>query len=94
MIIVRRLQVGEAKLFKQVRLAALKDTPYAFCSTYAEVVQRSLESWVEQADSTARGSDRATFIAFSGDMPIGMAALYRCETQADIGELLADVGQS
>ncbi len=88
MITIRRLQVGEADLFKQVRLMALQDAPYAFSSTYAAAVRRSAESWREQAERTARGTDRATFIVFSEDMPIGMAALYRREDQVDVGELL------
>ena len=88
MISIRRLQTGEADLFKQVRLMALQDAPYAFPSTYAAAMQRSAESWREQAEGTAQGTDRATFIAFSEDAPIGMAALYRLEDQVDVGELL------
>ena len=87
-ITIRRLQAGEADLFKQVRLMALQDAPYAFPSTYAAAVQRSAESWREQAERTSQGTDRATFIAFSEDVPIGMAALYRREDQVDAGELL------
>ena len=88
MITIRRIQVGEAELFKQIRLMALQDAPYAFPSTYEIVLQRSAESWREQAQRTTQGTDRATFIAFSDDMPIGMAALYRREDKADVGELL------
>lgn len=88
MITVRRLQVGEADLFKQIRLMALKDSPHAFPTTYDAAVQRSAESWREQAERTAQGTDRATFIAFSDDIPIGMTALYRSEDHADAGELL------
>jgi len=51
-------------------------------------LQRSDESWREQSDKTAKGSDRATFIAFSDDTPIGMTALYRIEDQSQTGEVL------
>ena len=88
MITIRRLQVGEADLFKQLRLTALQDASYAFPSTYDAALQRSAESWREQAERTAQGVDRATFIAFSEDSPIGMAALYRREDDAEIGEVL------
>ena len=88
MIVIRRLQPGEADLFKQLRLNALQDAPYAFPSTYEAAIQRSAESWREQAERTAHGSDRATFIAFSDDQPVGMAALYRDEYKEDSGELL------
>jgi ribosomal protein S18 acetylase RimI-like enzyme len=67
---------------------SLKDAPYAFSSTYDSASRRSAESWREQAESTAQGSDRATFIAFFDSLPIGIAALYRLIGQADMGEML------
>jgi RimJ/RimL family protein N-acetyltransferase len=67
---------------------ALKDAPEAFPSTYASAMERSAESWQEQADASASGAKRATFIAFSEDAPVGMAALYRLEDRANSGELL------
>lgn len=88
MFVIRRIQIGEADLFRQVRLAALQEAPYAFASTYESALRRSAESWREQADSTAQGSDRATFFVFSDEAPIGIAALYRLQNQADVGELL------
>jgi GNAT superfamily N-acetyltransferase len=87
-ITIRRLQVGEVELFKQVRLMALQEAPYAFPATYAAALERSAESWREQADRSAQGPDRATFIVFSDDLPVGMAALYRDEAEVDAGELL------
>jgi GNAT superfamily N-acetyltransferase len=88
MISIRRIQIGEVDLFKQMRLTSLQDAPYAFPSTYDAALQRSAESWQEQAEHTALGTDRATFIAFSADVPIGIAALYRLEDKVDSGELL------
>ena len=88
MITIRRLQVGEDDLFKQLRLKALQDAPDAFPSTYEAALRRSAESWREQVESTAQGLDRATFIVFSDNVPIGMAALYREQDKVDVGELL------
>jgi GNAT superfamily N-acetyltransferase len=88
LITIRRIRVGESELFRQVRLKSLQDAPYAFSATYESALARSPESWREQADRTAQGSDRATFIAFSDDRPVGIAALYRLEDQADKGEIL------
>ncbi len=87
-ITIRRLRSGEVDLFKQMRLISLQDAPYAFSSSYDSALQRSAESWYRQAESTVQGSDRATFIAVTDDQPIGIAALYRLEDQADTGELL------
>ena len=88
MITIRRIKPSEYELFRQVRLAALRDSPYAFPSTYQGALERSPESWKEQADSTTTGRDRATFLAFSDKKPIGIAALYRREDDDVVGELL------
>jgi ribosomal protein S18 acetylase RimI-like enzyme len=88
MISVRRILIGEGELYKQVRLMSLREAPYSFSSTYESALLRSTKSWSEQADATAQGSDRSTFIAFSNDSPIGIAALYRHSEGADVGEVL------
>ena len=88
MITTRRIQLGEVDLFKRLRLLSLQDAPYAFSSTYELALRRTDESWREQAERTVHGMDRATFISFLEDEPVGMAALYRLENQADVGELL------
>ena len=88
MVLIRRLQFGEVQLFRRMRLASLQDAPHAFSSTYESALLRSAESWREQADSTAQGAERATFIAFSDDTPIGIAALYRLPGHTDVGETL------
>lgn len=84
---VRRIGIGEGRLFKQIRLASLSESPSAFETTYESALRRSPESWSSQSDGTAEGSDRATFIAFSNDSPIGIAALYR-KGETDTGKLL------
>jgi len=88
MISIRRLRVGEAELYKQLRLASLQEAPYAFSSSYNSAVSRSAQSWREQADGTAHGSDRATFVALSDDLAVGIAALYRHPKESDTGEIL------
>jgi RimJ/RimL family protein N-acetyltransferase len=88
MISIRRIQLGESELFRRMRLTSLHESPSAFASTYESALRRSPESWREQADSTAQSSDRSTFIAFSGDLPIGIAALYRNGEGTAVGELL------
>jgi ribosomal protein S18 acetylase RimI-like enzyme len=85
---IRRLKIGEADLYKTIRLTALKDAPDAFSSTYESALLRSQESWAEQADRSAEGADRATFLAFDHANPVAMAALYRYEKDTNAGELL------
>jgi ribosomal protein S18 acetylase RimI-like enzyme len=88
MLLIRRIQLGEAELFRCIRLAALREAPRAFGSTYDSALRRTPESWREQADSTACGPDRATFLAFSDEFPIGIVALYRLRRGSDTGELM------
>ena len=88
MITTRRINPEEWELYKWIRLAALREAPYAFSSTYQSASQRTDESWREQTEGSASGSDRAIFISFTGDEPVGLAALYRLAHQSAAGELL------
>lgn len=88
MTTIRRLRKGEADLYRKIRLQSISDSPSAFETTYEAVLARSPESWREQADSSADGDDRATFLACAGDEPIGIAALYRVGESPDVAELL------
>ena len=47
-----------------------------------------MESWCAQADSTAAGTDRCTFLAFSDDSPVGIAAIHRSKSDNEEGEIL------
>jgi RimJ/RimL family protein N-acetyltransferase len=84
---IRRLNVGEAAVYRSLRLEALQDSPEAFSTTWESALGRDDNSWVVQADSSALGSDRATFVVFD-DRPIGLAALYRDSGVSPVGELL------
>ena len=83
----RRLNPGEWKLYRTIRLEALRESPEAFSSRYEDAIDRSDQSWADQADSTATGSNRATFVLFE-DQPVGLVALYRDENAPDVGELI------
>ncbi|HLJ55370.1 MAG TPA: GNAT family N-acetyltransferase [Chthonomonadaceae bacterium] len=85
---VRRIRTGEADIYRSIRLRALSEAPEAFCSTYENAIRRSPESWVEQADEAAEGTDRAIFLALDGAEPVGMAALYRDPDAPASGNLL------
>ncbi len=88
MIVIRRLRIGESDLYRKIRLASLKEAPYAFSSTYESALQRSESSWREQSDHSAQGADRATFIVFSENEPVGVSAIYRSADSAEEGEIL------
>ena len=88
MISVRRIRIGEGELFRSLRLEALKESPSAFAATYESALSRTAESWSQQADSTAVGKNRATFIVFDDVRPVGLAALYRDEKRLETGEII------
>ncbi len=88
MLHARRILRGESDLYRALRLRALSDAPGAFTTTHAQATARSAESWHQQTDSTAQGSERAMFFVFVYDNPVGLAALYRHPEQPDTGELL------
>lgn len=85
--VIRRLNPGEAHLYRGVRLRSLKESPEAFASTYESALERSDESWAQQADASATGSDRATFLVMT-DEPVGVAALYRNPEKSGEGEMI------
>ena len=88
MISIRRIKCGEGLLYKRMRLASLSDSPNAFSTTFENASCRDLDSWNEQADSTAVGIDRVTIFAFFNDEPVGIAALYRDDQDKDSGEVI------
>jgi GNAT superfamily N-acetyltransferase len=85
---VRRIRSSDAEIYKRLRLTALKDIPVAFTTTCESALIRTAESWSAQVEEAARGEDRGIFIAFCGQEPVGMAALYRDEENPHIGEVL------
>ncbi|RYD19531.1 MAG: GNAT family N-acetyltransferase [Verrucomicrobiaceae bacterium] len=85
--VIRRLNPGEADLYRSVRLESLKESPEAFASTYESALERSEESWRQQADASATGGDRATFVVLT-DRPVGVAALYRNPEKSEEGEMI------
>lgn len=88
MITIRRLQQGEAGLYRELRLEALRESPEAFGTSLAAALGRDEQSWIDQADTSASGQDRATFVAWLDERPIGLAALYRDGGDPDVGELI------
>lgn len=84
---LRRVRTNEATLYKDLRLGALQEAPEAFCTQYAEAAARDEESWSAQADENATSNDRALFLAFADNAPIGLAGIYRSEQDEHLGEL-------
>jgi GNAT superfamily N-acetyltransferase len=76
MIAIRRINADEWRALRVTRLAALQDAPEAFESTYGGTVGRTEAQWRDWTEQLA------TFLAFDGVDPIGMAAGYRADEVA------------
>jgi RimJ/RimL family protein N-acetyltransferase len=88
MPVIRRLNPGEAALYRALRLEALRESPEAFATTYEAAVARDDDSWIQQADGSAQGPDRATFVVIAASQPAGIAAIYRDAGDTTVGELI------
>jgi GNAT superfamily N-acetyltransferase len=67
-LVIKRAEEADWEHVKRVRLAALAESPSVFGSTLAEERQYDETDWRDWC------RDTATFLAFQGDIPIGIAA--------------------
>jgi len=65
---IRPTETKDWMLLKQVRLAALLDTPTAFGVSYQTAATYDDEQWKERAST----GGTAFWLAFDGDRPVGM----------------------
>ena len=71
---VRTLDSGDVAAFRALRLAALRECPTAFSSSYEEECDIPL---AQQAQRMVPDDDHAIFGAFDGDTLVGTIGLYR-----------------
>ena len=74
---IRILTEADAKIYREIRLRALKEDPEAFGSTYAQSLQRSIEWFAERIKSKPDGS--FTLGAFEQKQLIGTVGLGRSD---------------
>jgi GNAT superfamily N-acetyltransferase len=86
---VRRIEPGEGEVLRELRLAALADTPSAFSSLYAEEASRTSAEWTELAQLGADGFDRSTFLAFDEGGAVGIVGGYRPDPGSQFVELVS-----
>ncbi|MDE3203075.1 MAG: GNAT family N-acetyltransferase [Acidobacteriota bacterium] len=89
MIVVRRVRPGEGDSYRQVRLAALAESPAAFASTYARESSLTAQDWSERARASAEGWQRAAFFAVDDGDIVGLVGGYRPKPASDVIELVS-----
>jgi GNAT superfamily N-acetyltransferase len=70
---IRRLGSGDAELFRDVRLRALQDAPYAFSSWFAREAALDSVFWNDRVAESAAATAGAIFVALDRGRSVGMA---------------------
>jgi ribosomal protein S18 acetylase RimI-like enzyme len=75
MIVIEQITTGNVAVFKEVRLRALKEAPYAFGSTYAREAQFEDAEWIRRAERW-QGERGIGFIATDEGVACGIAGSF------------------
>ena len=93
MVDIRQLNEGELDLYRSTRLAALKDAPYAFGSSYEREAEFTEEKWLERATSGWEGKSSICIVAVEGACGVGLAGGITNPSNPRIGHLVSMWGQ-
>lgn len=88
MIKLVRIEAQSAQTYKAIRLAALKQDPLSFGSTYEHEALLSDEEWLTRA-SSLNGDNRAGFFALEDGKAIGLVLCFRDSEDPTVGELIS-----
>lgn len=75
---VERVSTANWRTYRDVRVAALIDSPRAFWATYVETAGRTEEEWQERALTGG-----PIWLAHDGDRPVGTVGLWHGDEQPD-----------
>jgi ribosomal protein S18 acetylase RimI-like enzyme len=88
MIVIEQITMGNVAVFKEVRLRALKEAPYAFGSTYAHEAQFDEAEWKRRAEKW-RGERGIGFIAMDEGVACGIAGSFLVAEDATRAQLIS-----
>jgi GNAT superfamily N-acetyltransferase len=86
---VRRVRSDEGDVLRDIRLAALQESPAAFGSSYEAEAAGAQSDWAERARSGAEGVDRVTFFAVLDGHVVGLVGGYRPDPSGSDAELVS-----
>jgi ribosomal protein S18 acetylase RimI-like enzyme len=75
-ISVRRALSDDWQTLRDIRLAALQESPSAFGSTYARESAWPEAKWRDWTAESEKATDQILFLAFDGDQCVGIAGGY------------------
>jgi ribosomal protein S18 acetylase RimI-like enzyme len=88
LIVIEPITLQNLALFKEVRLCALQEAPYAFGSTYARESAFTDSEWTARLDRW-NGVRGAGFIAVDGGSPCGLAGILLDEKSPERADLVS-----
>jgi ribosomal protein S18 acetylase RimI-like enzyme len=88
LILIEPITPLNLSLFKEIRLRALQEAPYAFGSTYARESQFSESEWLARLERW-NGQRGAGFLAMDGGSPCGIAGSLLDLTDPTRAELVS-----
>ncbi|HXY91768.1 MAG TPA: GNAT family N-acetyltransferase [Acidimicrobiia bacterium] len=83
------MRADEGGALRDMRLAALEESPAAFASAYDTEASRTDREWTERAQLGAVGFDRVTFFAVVHDGIVGLIGGFRPDTGGSTVELVS-----
>ena len=88
MIEIRRAKVDDWEALKNVRLAALRESPDAFGAAYAEERQSADDWWRKWARESETAEEKVIFLAFDARRCVGMVAGFKSTDEtAELGAM-------
>ena len=90
-VLIRRVELGDLRVARHVRLRALQTDPSSFGSTYQRESAFADEVWEQRIARGARGDDAATFFAFRKreDDAVGVVSGFRDEHDAHVFDVVS-----
>ncbi|MBS1839935.1 MAG: GNAT family N-acetyltransferase [Acidobacteria bacterium] len=88
MILIEQITPHNVSAFKEVRLCALREAPYAFGSTYAREVQFDDAEWAKRLERW-NGKRGVGFLAMDDSMGCGIAGSLLDESDATRAQLVS-----
>lgn len=73
---IRRITPDDWRQFRSLRLAALKEAPFAFVEQYQDAVTRADQHWRERVARHAAGATASIFVAEHRDRLVGKAGCF------------------
>ena len=88
--LVRRIQVGEWRALREIRLSALNTEPAAFCATRAQEELITEAIWEERCRMGAESPRSALFVVCRDERFYGMILVNREEERAEIYQVFVE----